>query len=527
VPTAFAALSRLCESLAATSKRLEKRRILAEFLRSLDPEEVAPAVLLLTAKILPESEQKALNVGWATLSKALEGPRQVTLQDEPLTILAVKETFGKVAATTGKDSVARKRRLLETLMGRATEADRRWLLGSLFVDMRIGVSEGVMLEAIADAASVPADLVRTANQLAGDLGHVAATALSGGGPALAGMSLQMFTPIKPMMAELGEDAESILKEHGGRTAVEYKFDGARIQIHRRGGEVRIFSRRLTDVTAGLPEIVEIARSLPAKEFVLEGEVVAVDTAGKPLPFQDLMRRFRRVHDVETLRREMPLELHLFDILYRDGRVLLALSYEERWRELASLSPPKSLAERKVVTTAVEIEAFFREALQHGHEGLMAKALDSDYAVGKRGKKWFKLKPVETLDCVITAAEWGHGRRKGTLSNYHLAVRDGDSWQMIGKTFKGLTDAERAAMTDRLRSLAVKEHEWWVEVRPEIVVEVSYDEVQKSPTYPSGFALRFARISRIREDMGPSQAGAFEHLKMLYHRKFERKGQVAV
>ena len=524
VPTAFAALSTLCEQLAATSKRLEKRRLLGEFLRSLDPEEVAPSVLLLTAKILPESEQRALNVGWATLSKALEGPRQITLQEEPLTILAVKETFATIAATTGRDSVVRKRHLLQTLLGRASDQDRRWLLGSVFADMRIGVSEGVMLEAIADAASVPADLARTANMLAGDLGRVAAAALSRGGPALAGMALQLFTPIKPMMAELGEDAESILREHGGRTAVEYKFDGARIQIHRRGGEVRIFSRRLTDVTAGLPEIVEIALAFPANEFVVEGEVVAVDVAGRPLPFQDLMRRFRRVHEIEKLRREIPLELHLFDVLVRDGRVFLALPYEERWRELVNLSPPKFLAERKVVTAKDEIEAFFREALERGHEGLMAKALDSDYAVGKRGKKWFKLKPAETLDCVITAAEWGHGRRKGTLSNYHLAVKDGDSWRMIGKTFKGLTDGERAAITERLRGLAVKEHEWWVEVRPEIVVVVTYDEIQKSPTYASGFALRFARITRIREDKEPEHADTYELLKARYGDKFGRKGR---
>ena len=239
-----------------------------------------------------------------------------------------------------------------------------------------------------------------------------------------------------------------------------------------------------------------------------------------------MRRFRRVHDIEALRKEIPLELHLFDLLYRDGTVLLSKPYEERWRALAELVPPILLAERKVVTTAAEIEEFFREALGKGHEGLMAKSLASDYTVGKRGKKWFKLKPAETLDCVITAAEWGHGRRTGTLSNVHLAVRDGDAWQMIGKTFKGLTDQERRWMTEELLKGVTADHEWWVEVDPRIVVEIAYDEIQRSPHYPSGFALRFARIARVREDMGPDQAETYERLKDRYRAQFEKKGRYA-
>ena len=522
--TAFVTLAQLCTQLAATGKRLEKRRLVSEFLRTLEREEVATAVLFLTGKMLPESEQKALGVGWATMSRALEGPRQRTLEVEPLTLVSVKRTFEEIAATTGKDSVVRKRRLLDPLLGRARPGDREWLLRGIFGEMRIGAVEGVMLEAIADAASVSVGLVRDANMLAGDLGVVADAALSGGEPALAGMALRLFTPVKPMLAEVGEDAASILEAHGGRTAVEWKFDGARIQIHRRGREVRIFSRRLTDVTASLPEIVELAVSFPAGSFLVEGEVVALDAEGKPLPFQDLMRRFRRVHEVESMRREMPLTLYLFDLLSRDGQVLLSRPYEERWRALAALVPPELLASQRIVTTVEEIEIFFRQAVAAGHEGLVAKALDSDYATGKRGKKWFKLKPSETLDCVITAAEWGHGRRKGTLSNYHLAVRDGDGWQMIGKTFKGLTDVERAAITERLLSLKTADHEWHVEVRPEIVVEVAYSEIQKSPTYASGFALRFARIARIREDKGPEQADTYERLRETYERQFATKGR---
>jgi DNA ligase-1 len=317
----------------------------------------------------------------------------------------------------------------------------------------------------------------------------------------------------------------MLDEHGGETALEYKFDGARIQVHKRGDDVRVFSRRLTDVTASVPEVLEVARRLPAKEFLIEGEVVALDAQGKPRPFQDLMRRFRRVHDIDALRQEIPLRLYLFDIIYRDGEVLIGRPYRERWDILASLVPSELLARRTIARTVSEIEAFLKEAMEAGHEGLMAKALDSDYMPGKRGKRWFKIKPVETLDCAIVAAEWGHGRRVGTLSNVHLAVRGGPTgeWAMIGKTFKGLTDAERLAMTERLQTLKTSEDEWTVHVRPEIVVEVAYNEIQRSPHYPSGFALRFARISRVRDDKGPGDADTYERLQALYEGQFERKG----
>jgi DNA ligase-1 len=447
------------------------------------------------------------------------------LGEGPLTILAVRETFANIAATEGRDSTAKRRRLLEALLGRAAETDRRWLLGAMFGEMRIGASEGVMLEAIADASGVEAARVRKANQFAGDLGRVATAALTGGEAALQQFTLTLFTPVKPMTAEMGEDAETILEEHGGRTAVEFKLDGARIQIHRQGDTVRVFTRRLTEVTESLPEIVEIARSLPARSFLAEGEVVAVDARSRPLPFQDLMRRFRRVHDVEALRREIPLQLYLFDLLSQDGRLLIEEPYAARWRALEALAPADLLTPRKVAEDRETIDTFFREALAAGHEGLMAKALDSDYAVGKRGKKWFKLKPAETLDCVILAAEWGHGRRQGTLSNYHLGVRDGDGWQMIGKTFKGLTDAERATMTERLQELTTEDRGGYVVVRPEIVVEIAHNEIQKSPQYPSGYALRFARITRIRDDKAAAQADTYEGLEARYQRQFVAKGRL--
>ncbi len=522
----FASLARLARSLEATPRRLEKRALLAAFLRSLRTDEVAPAVHLVVGRIFAESDDRALNVGWATLRRALEGKRQTTLLAEPLTILEVARTFSGIAAAHGADSVRERRRLLESLLGRAAAEDRDILLRIVFGEMRIGVNEGVMLEGIADAAGVDAEPVRTAHMFLGDLGRVAEIALTEGLPGLRAAGLRLLSPVKPMLAEMAEDLGELLEEHGGETAIEFKLDGARIQIHRDGDAVKVFSRRLSDVTDSLPEIVAFARGLPARRFLLEGEVVAVDHSGKPLPFQELMRRFRRVHDIETTSREVPLRLYLFDLLALEEESLIDAPYRERWSRLERLVPRDALTPRKIVRSPDAIESFLRESLDAGHEGLMAKALDSTYTVGKRGKKWFKIKPADRLDLAIVAAEWGSGRREGWLSNYWLAVRDEATggFQMIGKTFKGLTDEEFEAMTTRMKSLATSEERWGFHVRPEVVVEVAYNEIQKSPHYPSGFALRFARIVRIREDKGPEDADTYARLRELYAKQFERKGR---
>ncbi len=522
----FARLAWLARSLEATSRRLEKRALIADFLKGLRPDEVAPAVHLVVGRIFAESDERALNVGWATLRRALEGRRQTTLTEEPLTIREVSRAFAEIAAARGPDSVRERRRLLESLLGRVASEDRDILLRIVFGEMRTGVNEGVMLEGIADAAGVDADTVRSAHMFLGDLGRVAEIALRDGATGLRSSGLRLMSPVKPMLAEMADDPDEVLKEHGGETAIEFKLDGARIQIHRVGDAVRIFSRRLTDVTDSLPEIGAFARSLPVSRFLLEGEVVAVDPAGKPLPFQDLMRRFRRVHDIEEAQREVPLRLYLFDLLHLDGRDLVDAPYAERWSRLESLVPLEVRTPRRIVHARAEIEAFLRESLEAGHEGLMAKSLSSTYSVGKRGKKWFKIKPADHLDLAIVAAEWGSGRREGWLSNYWLAVRDAatDAFQMIGKTFKGLTDAEFEVMTARMKSLAVSEERWGFHVRPEVVVEVAYNEIQRSPHYPSGFALRFARIVRVRDDKGPHDVDTYARLKALYAKQFERKGR---
>src|SRR2546421_3328206 len=524
--TSFARLAELTQQLEATTKRLEKRALLAAFLRSLRRDEVAPAVHLIVGRIFAESDARALNVGWATLKKALGGTKQASLVARSLSILGVSQTFAQIAEARGPDSTRARRRLLESLLGRASSGERDVLLKNVFGEMRIGVNEGVMLEGIADASGVDLDTVRTAHMFLGDLGMIAEIALFEGADGLHVRGLRLLAPMKPMLADMAEDLDEVLAVHGGMTAIEYKLDGARIQIHRKGDAVKIFSRRLSDVTSSLPELVATAKGLPASEFLLEGEVVAVDRDGKPLPFQDLMRRFRRVHGIESAAEEIPLKLYLFDVLHLDGRTLIDAPYRERWEILERLVPAELLTARRIAQRKDEIESFLQEALVAGHEGLMAKQLESTYSVGKRGKKWFKIKPADHLDLAITAAEWGSGRREGWLSNYWLAVRDdkGGGFQMIGKTFKGLTDAEFQAMTERLRGLATSEERWGFHVRPETVVEVAYNEIQRSPHYPSGFALRFARIVRIRDDKGPQDVDTYARLKDLYAKQFERKGR---
>jgi DNA ligase-1 len=327
-----------------------------------------------------------------------------------------------------------------------------------------------------------------------------------------------------MLAEIGLDFSEVLRAHGGRTALEFKYDGARVQVHREGDRVTVWTRRLSDVTRSLPDVVAVAKSLDGEPFVLDGEVVALDAAGRPLPFQELMRRFRRVHGVEALVREMPLALHFFDCLIAEGRSLIDAPYAERWAALTRVTGGRYLAERAIVEDEAAAQAFHARALAAGHEGVMAKDLGAPYEPGGRGKRWFKLKVAETVDCVIIAADRGSGRRVGWLSNYHLAVRDGERLADVGKTFKGLTDAEFGAMTERLKALAVEDDGYTVRVRPEVVVEVEYNEIQRSPTYPSGFALRFARIARIRPDKAPDQATSLDELRALYERQFATKGR---
>ena len=484
----------------------------------------------MAGKPFPEADPRVLEISYATLSAAGKTLSQALLSgnEDSLTIAEVFATLEKLAEVKGAGSKEKRLALLSSLINRMTPLEKEYLSRMLLGEMRIGVVEGVLLDAIAEASGVARQLVRRAHMLHGDIGDVAKLAMTEGAAALEKVGLRLFVPVKPMLAEMAEDISQVLAEHKDGSAFEYKFDGARIQIHRKQDRVRIFSRRLTDVTDSIPEMVDYAKTkVKASEFLIEGEVIALGEGGKPVPFQDLMRRFRRVHGVEDMVEKIPLRLYLFDVLQCDGKTLIDLPYTERWEILASLAPTESLAPRIMTRDPKVVNDFMQAALKEGHEGLMAKSLTSDYAPGARGKKWFKIKPSDRLDVVIVAADWGSGRRVSWLSNYHLAVRDDTTGEylVVGKTFKGLTDAEFDMITKRLQELKIRESKWTVYVKPEIVVEVAHNEIQKSPRYKSGFALRFARVAKFRDDKAPEEADTIQRLRKLYEKQFENKGRM--
>jgi DNA ligase-1 len=406
--------------------------------------------------------------------------------------------------------------------------EAKYLVKIFVGEMRTGLYEGLMEQAVAKAFDVPLATVQKASMAMGDIGEVAAIAKTEGKTRLSQVGFQVFRPVKLMLAQTADDVSDALAEHGGRTAFEYKYDGARVQIHKQGGEVRVFSRRLTDVTRSLPEVVEAVKaSIEAGEAIVEGEVIAVDDSGHPIPFQHLMRRFKRVHEVRGMAEKIPVKLYLFDALFLDGESLIALPYVQRRKALAENAGEIPLTAQLVTDRKDRAETFLKAALDAGHEGLMAKKLDSPYTPGTRGKRWFKIKPVlEPLALVITAAEYGYGRRHGWLSDYYLAARDAATGKFlnVGKTFKGLTDAEIIEMTQRLKELTVREERHRVVVLPKIVVEVAYNEIQKSPKYKSEMALRFARISRISDDKNPEDADTIEKVREIFEKQFAKKSK---
>lgn len=556
--TPFACLAELGERLERTAKRLELTALLADFLTALEPEEIRWAVRMVIGQAFPESEGRALNMSWkavaATVDTLVDAPAEVRSEiyaqsvdggqsvhlllerarKQPprppaLTVLEVASILEQIAATSGRGAQARKEQLLQEMMARATAVEAKHLAKIIYQEMRHGVQEGLMLEGIARASGAKPQLVRQANQLWGDLGQVALVALTEGPAGLEGATVRLFHPIKPMLAKTAETLEEAFEQMGARLALEYKLDGARVQIHRAGDQVRLYSRQLADVTDSLPDLAAAVREkLEAETAILEGEAVAIDTAGRPMPFQELMRRFRRKYDVEAAAAEVPVQLYLFDLIYANGKALVAAPNKERWAELERVAGGLRLVRRICPASIEEGQAFAQAAREAGHEGLMAKALESAYTPGVRGEAWLKLKHLASLDLVIVAADWGYGRRHGWLSNYHLAARDVQSgdYMVVGKTFKGLTDSEFAAMTHRLLELEQSRRQGTVFVKPEVVVEVRFNEIQKSNQYQSGLALRFARIHRLREDKQPLEADTLQTLQGLYDRQFQQKGQPA-
>ncbi|MCK4633912.1 ATP-dependent DNA ligase, partial [Candidatus Bathyarchaeota archaeon] len=404
----------------------------------------------------------------------------------------------------------------------------KYLTRILLKEMRTGFHEGLMEQAVAKAFNIPLETVQTASMLTGDIGRVATLAKLEGKTGLLRVKFKIFRPIKPMLAQMITTVAEVLTEHGGQTALEYKLDGARVQIHKSRDAVKIFSRRLTDVTRSLPEIVQQVRSsVKAEKAILEGEIIAVGKDGNPMPFQHLMRRFTRIREIQHALKEVPIQLHLFDALYIDGESLINEPYDLRRQGLATVAGNIHLTKQVVASDAETAEHFMKEAIEAGHEGLMAKKLDSPYTSGIRGKAWLKIKEtLEPLDLVIVAAEYGYGRRHGWLSDYCLAARDTESGDLlqVGKTFKGLTDAEIIKMTEALEKSAIDKEGHRVIVSPEVIVEVTYNEIQKSSIYKCGMALRFARISRIRNDKNLEAVDSIQKIRKIYEEQFEKKAK---
>ena len=507
-------LVELAGRVRSTSKKTEKVALIAALLRETQGRD-AELVALYLCGTLPQGR---IGVGWSTVERALGEP--AAADAIPLTLDDVDRAMQDVASAKGAGSGERRAAALRSIVARATPDERRFLAQLLMGETRQGAQEGLVLEAVAKAAGLSPASVRAAAMYAGDVGRVARAALEEGAAGIARFSIQVLSPIAPMLANPADDVGAAI-ERLGEAAFEYKVDGARIQLHKAGDEVRVFTRHLQDVTARVPEIVAWARTLGPRELVLEGEAIAMRADGRPQPFQATMSRFGRSKDVAGALERVPLSTFFFDALLTDGEgPLVARPYADRARSLASVVEPERLLPRIVTVDPDEADRFLRQALDAGHEGLMAKSLAAPYAAGQRGFHWLKLKAAHTLDLVVIAVEWGSGRREGWLSNLHLGARDGASGQfvMLGKTFKGLTDELLRWQTERFLALETGRDGHVVHVRPEQVVEIAFNDVQESPRYPAGLALRFARVKRYRTDKPASEADTVAMVRALFDRQ---------
>ena len=577
----------VCLALGQTQSRLQMAELAGEFLARLETAEAEIAARFMVGRALAQGEEKRLQISGRAIWKivaAMTGAedqgeeifaaatdfgeaiemllRLRAAEPEPtLTLAEVERRFAEIAAIEGRNSRRLKLDALREMFERATTLEGKYLAKILIREMRHGMSEGLMLEAIAKMAARPVAEVRRANMLTGDVGRVV-RALRSPGPIPVGNAVDDVPPsspdsavenadvdadtlaaslrapanlarsndrssaptrpLKPMLAQPAPNVAEAFRMLGDRIALEHKIDGARVQIHCAEAAVRIYSRALNEITLSLPEIVEVATPLRSRGAILDGEVIAIDAGGRPLAFQEVMRRFGRVRDLERLRVEQPVQLFVFDLIALDGHLLIDAPYAERYAALSEIAGSAALARaaRIVPSTVAEGNQFYARAIADGYEGIVAKALDSTYMPGARGRGWIKIKAARTLDLVIVAADWGYGRRHGWLSNYHLAARDERTggFVEVGKTFKGLTDNDFREMTDRLIALKTAEDRGTVVVRPEVVVEVAYSDVQRSPQYAGGMALRFARIVAVRSDKSASEADTIEAVAAAFDRQ---------
>lgn len=508
--TLLARLVDASERVAATSSRLAKVGELASLLGTLPPEEIEIAVRYLSGEL----PQGRIGIGLALLQEAAGA---AAVEAPALSIRDVDRALSQVASLRGSGSAARRAEALRALFGLATAAEQDFLVRLLAGELRQGALGGVMVDAVAAAAGLPPQAVRRGAMFSKDLGVVARAALTEGLAALERLGLEPFAPVAPMLAQTAADVGEALRELGGRAVLEWKLDGARIQAHKRGEDVRLYTRTLNDVTAALPEIVEVVRTLPAGALVLDGEAIAVDAAGRPHPFQLTMRRFGRRLGIEAARAGLPIRAYFFDCLRLEERTLIDRPTCERFEALDSVAASELRVPRLVTSSESEARAFYEAALAAGHEGLMAKSLDAPYEAGNRGASWLKIKRAHTLDLIVLAAEWGHGRRAGKLSNLHLGALDPATGEyvMLGKTFKGLTDAMLERQTQALLARETHRDRWTVYVRPELVVEIAFSDLQASPRYPGGLALRLARVKRYRDDKRPEEADTMETVRRIH------------
>jgi len=503
----FAELVDTSAAVAATTKRLAKVDLLAGGLRALrgapDDEVTAGA-----AYLSGELRQRQTGVGWASL-RDLPPPAEST----SLTVGDVDAAFAEIAAEAGPGSQARRRDLVLALFGRATAAEQEFLIRLIGGELRQGAQAGVLVDAIAKAAEVPAALARRALLLSGSVTEVARTALERGSEGLEAYGLQVGRPLTPMLAQSASTVAEALGATGLPAVVDAKLDGIRIQVHRSGTSVRVFTRSLDDITVRVPGVVAVVAALDATDIVLDGEAISLDDGGRPRPFQE-------TSSAAATHADSGLRPYFFDLLHIDGEDLIDEPGKIRWARLDAAVPAAHIVDRVEVTSVDEAAAAFDAAVAGGQEGVVVKAMHAAYDVGRRGSAWVKVKPRHTLDLVVLAVERGHGRRSGWLSNLHLGARDPQTggFVMLGKTFKGMTDEMLAWQTERLSALAtdpVGPNDWVVRVRPELVVEIAFDGVQTSPRYPGGVALRFARVLRYREDKSASDADTIDAVRALH------------
>jgi DNA ligase 1 len=500
----LAELVETSRAVSETRSRSEKIARLATTLGRLSPEEIRSGVSFLAGE-LPDGR---VGVGYATVF----GTESSASASAFLAVLDLERSIHDLASASGTRA---KQEILGALLARATHLEQQFIRRLLVGELRQGALAGVVTDAIAQAASVDAGLVRRATMLRGHLGDVARAALTGGASALETFKLELMRPVQPMLAQTAADVDDALAAMG-EAALEYKLDGARLQAHKSSDQVRVFSREGNEITTAVPEVVELVQAVPANRLVIEGEALVLRADGRPEPFQVSMRRLGRKLEAAALRKQLPLSPYFFDLLHLDGHDLIDRSWRERVTELDRLVPGTARLPRLVTSSVEAADAFYAEALAAGHEGVMAKDPGASYEAGRRGKSWLKLKPAHTLDLVVLAAEWGNGRRQGWLSNLHLGARDPENngFVMLGKTFKGMTDALLAWQTEQLLQREIGRDGVTVHVKPELVVEIAFDSVQDSPIYPGGLALRFARVKAYRPDKSASEADTIKTVRAI-------------